>query len=177
MKKLLICLSFILFCVAAFPQEEGFFNVYEQTEKSFCASAVVETEDGGLIIAVYDYYGGAHGMQFNEHHLFDLNSGNELKLADLCDMNDDTFKNLIAMKTVADWKEDDSQYYESYEYNPDYANELFDSVREYASKDMAVGFTETGIVVEYTPYQYGPYASGYIYVPVSYEELGIDINK
>ena len=59
MKKLLICLSFILFCVAAFPQEEGFFNVYEQTEKSFCASAVVETEDGGLIIAVYDYYGGA----------------------------------------------------------------------------------------------------------------------
>ena len=125
----------------------------------------------------YDYYGGAHGMQFNEHHLFDLNSGNELKLADLCDMNDDTFKNLIAMKTVADWKEDDSQYYKSYEYNPDYANELFDSVREYASKDMAVGFTETGIVVEYTPYQYGPYASGYIYVPVSYEELGIDINK
>ncbi|MBO4846399.1 MAG: hypothetical protein J5525_08840 [Lachnospiraceae bacterium] len=125
----------------------------------------------------YDYYGGAHGMEFNEHHLFDLNTGNEVELADLCDMNDDTFKNLIAMKTVANWKEDDSQYYESYEYNPDYANELFDSVREYASKDMAVGFTETGIVVEYTPYQYGPYASGYIYVPVSYEELGIDINK
>ena len=125
----------------------------------------------------YDYYGGAHGMEFNEHHLFDLNTGKEVSLSDLCDMNDDTFKNLIAMKTVANWKEDDSQYYESYTYNPDYANELFDSVREYASKDMAVGFTEDGIVVEYTPYQYGPYASGYIYVPVSYEELGIDINK
>ena len=42
-----------------FSQQQGFFNVYEQAGKSFCASAAVETEDGGLIIAVYDYYGGA----------------------------------------------------------------------------------------------------------------------
>lgn len=59
MKKLLILLSLLHYCTTAFPQREGFFNVYEQTEKSFCASAAVETEDGDLIIAVYDYYGGA----------------------------------------------------------------------------------------------------------------------
>lgn len=58
MKKLLIILSLSLYCATAFPQREGFFNVYEQTEKSFCASAAIETEDSCHIIAVYDYYGG-----------------------------------------------------------------------------------------------------------------------
>jgi len=32
--------------------------VYEQAEKSFCASAAIETDDGCFIIAVSDYYGG-----------------------------------------------------------------------------------------------------------------------
>ena len=58
MKKLLIVLSLTLCCATAFPQREGFFNVYEQAEKSFCASAAIETDDSCLIIAVYDYYGG-----------------------------------------------------------------------------------------------------------------------
>ena len=58
MKKLLIVLSLSLYCATAFPQREGFFHVYEQAEKSFCASAAIETDDHSLIIAVYDYYGG-----------------------------------------------------------------------------------------------------------------------
>ena len=58
MKKLLIVLSLLLCYATAFPQREGFFNVYEQAEKSFCASAAIETDDGCFIIAVYDYYGG-----------------------------------------------------------------------------------------------------------------------
>ena len=37
--------------------------MYEQMEKSFCASAAVETEDSCLIIAVYDYYGGAGELE------------------------------------------------------------------------------------------------------------------
>ncbi len=58
MKKLLIVLSLSLYCAKAFSQRESFFNVYEQAEKSFCASAAIETDDGCFIIAVYDYYGG-----------------------------------------------------------------------------------------------------------------------
>ena len=50
-------MSLLLYCATAFPQREGFFNVYEQAEKSFCASSAIETEDSCLIIAVYDYYG------------------------------------------------------------------------------------------------------------------------
>lgn len=58
MKKLLIILSLSLCCATAFPQREGFFNVYEQADKSFCPSAAIETDDSCLIIAVFDYYGG-----------------------------------------------------------------------------------------------------------------------
>ena len=58
MKRLLIILSLSLCCATAFPQREGFFNVYEQADKSFCPSAAIETEDSCLIIAVFDYYGG-----------------------------------------------------------------------------------------------------------------------
>ena len=58
MKKILIVLSLSLYCAKAFSQRESFFNVYEQAEKSFCASAAIETDDGCFIIAVYDYYGG-----------------------------------------------------------------------------------------------------------------------
>ena len=63
MKKLLFCLSFLLCLKEALPQIQGFFNVYEQSGKSFCASAAIETEDNSLIIAVYDYYGGAGELQ------------------------------------------------------------------------------------------------------------------
>ena len=58
MNRLLIILSLSLCCATAFPQREGFFNVYEQADKSFCPSAAIETEDSCLIIAVFDYYGG-----------------------------------------------------------------------------------------------------------------------
>ena len=59
MKKLLFCLSFSLCLNVSLAQKQGFFIVYEQSEKSFCASAAIETEDDCMIIAVYDYYGGA----------------------------------------------------------------------------------------------------------------------
>ena len=125
----------------------------------------------------YDYFGGAHGMPYRIHLLFDLNTGDQTGLEELCDMNDSSFKNLVAMKTVEDWKNGDNYYYNSYEDNPDYQNELFEEAKEYADMNMSVNFLADGIEVEYPPYYMGPYASGYICVFISYEELGIDINN
>lgn len=65
MKIILIVLSLSLYCAKAFSQRESFFNVYEQAEKSFCASAAIETDDGCFIIAVYDYYGGCGELKKN----------------------------------------------------------------------------------------------------------------
>ena len=125
----------------------------------------------------YDYYGGAHGMPYRIHVLFDLNTGDEINLTDICSMKDSAFKNLVAMKTVEDWKNGDNYYYNTYEDNPDYQNELFEEAKEYASKDMSVNYLADGIEVEYPPYYLGPYASGYICVFISFEELGININN
>ena len=57
MNKVILCLVFVLCCFTAFSQRQGFFNIYEQEEKSFCASSIVETNDNCFIVAVYDYYG------------------------------------------------------------------------------------------------------------------------
>lgn len=58
LKRILLqCL--LLYHVTAFTQVQGFFNIYEQTEKSLCASASIEIDDESLIVAAYDYYGGA----------------------------------------------------------------------------------------------------------------------
>lgn len=59
MKKFLVSIAFTLCCLSSFSQRQGFFNIYELVEQSFCASAGIETDDDCLIIAVYDYYGGA----------------------------------------------------------------------------------------------------------------------
>ncbi len=59
MKTLLLFLSLVSCISAAYSQTDGFFNVYKDVEKSFCASSVVETDDGCLIVAVYDYNAGA----------------------------------------------------------------------------------------------------------------------
>ncbi|MCQ2301954.1 MAG: T9SS type A sorting domain-containing protein [Bacteroidales bacterium] len=59
MKTLLLFLSLSLCVSVAYPQTDGFFNVYKDMEKSFCASSVIETDDGCLIVAVYDYDAGA----------------------------------------------------------------------------------------------------------------------
>ena len=39
-----------------------------------------------------------------------------------------------------------------------------------------ISYGEDGIIVEFPPYMYGPFASGFIEIPISYEELGMDMN-
>ncbi|MCR4748675.1 MAG: hypothetical protein K5877_02550 [Lachnospiraceae bacterium] len=124
----------------------------------------------------YDYWGGAHGMPYMEHYMFDLDTGKEVKLSDLCTMDENVFKNLVAMKTVEDWKNNDQGYYETYDMNPEYGKELYKQVKESVSKDMTVSYDKDAIFVEFSPYVLGPYASGFITVRVSYEELGINVN-
>ena len=57
--KFLFCLTFVFCCLSSYSQRQGFFNIYEQAEKSFCASSVIETDDDCLIVGLYDYYGGS----------------------------------------------------------------------------------------------------------------------
>jgi len=125
----------------------------------------------------YNYYGGAHGMPYNEHFLFDTNTGEIVTLRDLCDMDDAVFKNMVAMKTVEMCQNnEDSYFYDSYSYGQDGGAVLYSDVQEFANKDMAVDFKKDCLMIEYPPYLYGPYASGFLYIPISYEELEINID-
>ncbi len=117
----------------------------------------------------YWYAGGAHGMPSRFQYLFDLETGEVKNLTDFYEGSEEEFKELIAEKT----KED----YLSYEYygNPYFAmdeDEAYEDALGYISLTAAsADFTQDGIYYYYPPYMMGPYASGYIDVFVSYEEL------
>ncbi|MBQ2100837.1 MAG: DUF3298 domain-containing protein, partial [Lachnospiraceae bacterium] len=79
-------------------------------------------------------------------------------------------KKLVATKTQADflsYDEDMNPYYGGED-----ADSIYQKAYEYASLDASlITFEETGIYVIYSPYDMGPYASGFINIFISYEEL------
>lgn len=120
----------------------------------------------------YWYGGGAHGMEFVDHYLFDLETGERVYLKDLFDGSDEEFKDIIARYTQID--------YESYSqglspYFAESADAVYEQAFEYADLDTFCGrFTESGIVVEYAPYMMGAYASGIISFEIPYSEFRIE---
>ncbi len=117
----------------------------------------------------YWYAGGAHGYPSRNQYLFDLNTGEIVTIKDFYTGKEKDFKKLIAEKT----KED----YLSYDYysNPYFAQDeetVYKDAYEYASLDSGcIEFTQDGIYYYYPPYDMGPYASGFIDVFISYEDL------
>ena len=117
----------------------------------------------------YWYGGGAHGMPSSYQRLFDLTTGEELTLKDIYQGSEKSFKQLVAEKT----KEDFLSYEEGYApYFAEDADMVYEEAYEYAGlTSLNIMFYETGISVLYAPYEMGPYASGFIDVFISYEEL------
>ena len=117
----------------------------------------------------YWYGGGAHGYPSRNQYLFDLTTGEILTIGDFYEGNDKDFKELIAEKTKEDFLSYD--YYSSPYFAQD-EETVYNDAYEYAGLESGcVEFTEDGIVYYYPPYNMGPYASGFIEIFVSYEEL------
>ena len=120
----------------------------------------------------YMYMGGAHGLPFTGHYLFDLNTGKEVTMADLFDGTEEQFKELIATKVKEHFLS-----FEDPEYSPYYttdADELYSSAYEGAAFDMVpIGFNEDGLYIDYQPYQMGPYAAGFIDIDISYDDINL----
>ena len=117
----------------------------------------------------YWYGGGAHGMPYINQRLFDLSTGKELTLQDFYPGSSKDFKKLIATKTKEDYlsyPENESPYFAGD------ADTVYQQAYDYALLDTKnVIFGEDGIDYYYPPYDMGPYASGFIFIHVSYEEL------
>ena len=90
-------------------------------------------------------------------------------LADFYDGSDESFRKLVADKTVEDFESYDegmSPYFASD------SEEIYKQAYESVSLEKCiVTFKNDGIYVSYPPYVMGPYAAGYIDIFISYEEL------
>lgn len=118
----------------------------------------------------YDYMGGAHGYPWRSHLFFDLSDGSAIGMADVIGVSEEEFRTLAAEYTVADYQgENRGLYFETEE------DTLYENVYEYAGFDCNMYLGADGVVVEYSPYQLGPYASGTIEVTIPYEKLGLEV--
>lgn len=131
----------------------------------------VSVIDGRYLAIDYDSYwygGGVHGYPGLDQKLFDLTDGKEVFLKDFYQGTEEDFKKLVAQKT----KEDCMSYDEGmspYFSDPD---GVYAQAYEGASvQGTSVTFNEKGINVLYAPYDMGPFASGFIEVFISYEDL------
>lgn len=128
----------------------------------------------------YDYSGGAHGYPYVGTYLYRLSSGEELTLKDICGVSFEQFREIVAKKTIEDWKNTGGySYFSSSEDDTDgsreteFYNGILEDITDFES--VPITYTKDGIVINYPPYMYGPYASGYIEIPINYDELNISM--
>lgn len=123
--------------------------------------------------AGYEYLGGAHGYPYRDHYLFDLDTGAQVMFSDIYSGSEEQFKDVVASYSVQHWKENSKIYF----FDP--ATEesiIYQDFYDNARLDMLIRFEQENLVIEYTPYEYGPYAAGYIEVEIPYEALEIEVD-
>lgn len=113
--------------------------------------------------------GGAHGTTDNNTYLFNLNDGSRITLGDICGISEEEFRTLAAEYTVEDYRRNSDLYFHREE------EDLYESVYEYVDFNVLMSLSEEGVVISYAPYEFGPYAAGFIPVIIPYEELGIQL--
>ena len=109
----------------------------------------------------YDYEGGAHGHGAEWGTAIDLKNGAELALSQLAG-DAPEFMNKVLEVVLEDLSTRQEQ------------DDLFDAYESYVEQHIEETnwyLDAAGIVLVYTPYEIGPYASGSIAVRVPYEEV------
>lgn len=155
----------------------------ENHEESWCtytddvsvsAVSLLGTHYLAVTLSGYDYAGGAHGYPYLEQFIYDLNSGEQVVLTDLYQGTEEELRELIADKTVEDYESYVDEEYPPY-FGPD-SDSVYNDAYECCMYGAAHIFDENGLVVEFYPYNMGPYASGFIEVSISYDELGFSFD-
>ena len=145
-------------------------NYCETDEDEISSVTILQNKYLLVDYSGYWYGGGAHGMPHMDEHLFDLTTGEEKFLKDFYQGSEKDFKKLVATKTKEDFlsyfDRDGSPYFAAT------AEDAYKQAYESVSLDSTtVLFDEDGIYYYYPPYEMGPYAAGYIYIEISYQEL------
>ncbi len=143
-----------------------------QTSRAFLNINEIGSKYYQIGFETYEYFGGAHGYPYDEYFLIDKETGERVEFKDFYTGSDEEFVDIVARYSLEDWKNDDEYYYMSVGDVED-ENEMLESFKETISIDHTIEFTEDGILFYYTPYEVGPYASGYIGIAIPYSEFGI----
>ena len=121
----------------------------------------------------YWYGGGAHGYPTNFQYLFDLQTGKEVSFLDFYNGTEEELKTLAATKAKEDCEKSVQEDGYSMYYTDD-PDSVYSDAYEYVTLDNNhMVFGKECMFLTFPPYEIGPYASGYIIVEISYEELGI----
>lgn len=106
-------------------------------------------------------------MPYKLTYLFDLDDGSIVSVEDILNVSEEEFRTLAAEYTVEDFRENGEKYFSNNE------DSIYEDVYKYVDFDHYMHFSMEGVVIEYSPYELGSFASGFILVTIPYEELGI----
>ncbi len=114
----------------------------------------------------YWYGGGAHGEPGRSERIFDLTTGEELGITDFYSGTEEAFKTLVAEKVKEDYQRDPEKYFAGS------ADEAYSEAYESAgTESSSIMWEQNHAVYYFTPYDLGPFASGFIEVALPYTEL------
>jgi hypothetical protein len=139
----------------------------QEDEDRVLAVNIFEDKYLTVELSGYWYTGGAHGYPSRAQFLFDLTTGQRYGIKDFYKGTEEEFKALVAEKVKEDFNRENKDYY----YFAGTEDEAYDSAYESAALDDRAEFTADGIDFLFYPYDLGPYASGFITIHISYEEL------
>ena len=138
---------------------------YCETDESYITD--VNIVKGKYLTVNYESYwysGGAHGMPSKNQYIFDLETGEQKTVRDFFKGTEEDFKKLVAEKTKEDFLNGNNVYFAQDE------NAVYEDALDSAGFDFGPFFiTEDSAVFSFTPYDLGPFSSGFIDI-----ELPID---
>lgn len=125
----------------------------------FSALQNCETTRGGTILcyqtSYYIYTGGAHGLGSVEYDCYDLTTGQRYEFGYLGeDEWAPSVRQLISERL-----------------NAEYGEELFGTTPETAYVPSAVRITDTGLLLEYQPYEVAPYCVGIVGIELTDDQI------
>ncbi|MGN0347700.1 MAG: DUF3298 domain-containing protein [Lachnospiraceae bacterium] len=121
----------------------------------------------------YEYWGGSHGYPIREYLVFSEETGEKVDLGQVLGVDEDVFSTLAAEYTLQDYRiRTEREEYLYYDYGEE---ELYQNAFDSAGFAAVNALAAEGVVVMYSPYDLGPYASGYIEVLIPYEEFDVTL--
>ncbi|MCR5627123.1 MAG: DUF3298 and DUF4163 domain-containing protein [Lachnospiraceae bacterium] len=120
-----------------------------------------------LVYQMYDFpNGAAHGIGMTYSYLFDLHTGDKLKLSDIIKVEEEEAKTVIADAFETLIKEGEEG---------EYWDDALDTVKNTGLDEYNFMVTKDGIKITFGPYELAAYARGDVSVIVPFEKLGMNM--